>query len=147
MAVKLSRGGKGQSQFELGQNSDINVTPFVDVMLVLLIIFMVAAPLATISIKVDIPPAPINPPPPKYPPVVVNIQPNQKIFLGQKATDYDHLVADLSAALPVPNPREEEVMIRADRYVPYGEFMYAMNILQNGGFNKLGLIAEDMGAG
>ena len=56
MAAKLA-GGKGGSKFDLGQNSDMNVTPFVDVMLVLLIIFMVVAPLATTSIRIDLPPA------------------------------------------------------------------------------------------
>ena len=140
-------GALNDDDDDLDEHHEINVTPFIDVMLVLLIIFMVAAPLATISIKVDIPPALANPPKPPYPPVVVNIEQNEKIYLGTKPTDYEHLVADLTAALPVPDPKGEQISIRADRYVPYGQFMYAMNILQNGGFNKLGLIAEDMDAG
>ena len=70
MAAKL--GGGGKKRFDLGQNADINVTPFVDVMLVLLIIFMVTAPLATVSIKIDIPPAKA-PTTPSKPPTYVSI--------------------------------------------------------------------------
>ena len=95
MAAKL--GGGGGSRFDLGQNSDINVTPFVDVMLVLLIIFMVAIPAATVSIKLDLPPA--IPPPPGAKveePVLVNIQQGGGVFIGDKSTDLDHLPADLS---------------------------------------------------
>jgi len=83
MGAKLGGGGGGR--FNLGQNSDINVTPFVDVMLVLLIIFMVAIPAATVSIKLDLPPA-IPPPPnaPKPPePTVINIQANGGIYIGE----------------------------------------------------------------
>src|SRR6185437_5901381 len=85
MAAKLGGGGGGR--FDLGQNSDINVTPFVDVMLVLLIIFMVAIPAATVSIKLDLPPA--IPPPPGAKveePVLINIQQGGSVFIGEKPT-------------------------------------------------------------
>ena len=84
MGAKLGGGGGGR--FDLGQNSDINVTPFVDVMLVLLIIFMVAIPAATVSIKLDLPPA--VPPPPgtkTEEPTVINIQ-NGGVYIGEVAT-------------------------------------------------------------
>src|SRR5205085_3126834 len=97
MAAKLS--GSGSGRYDLGQNADINVTPFVDVMLVLLIIFMVAAPLATVSIKVDLPPA--TPPPPDAPkpkdPVYISIRSNGSLNLsGKQDTDLNRLVDDLT---------------------------------------------------
>ena len=144
MAAKLS--GSGGGKFDLGQNSDINVTPFVDVMLVLLIIFMVAAPLATVSIKVDIPPAIPNPNEIKKDPVFINVEQDNKVYIGAKETSIDTLVYDITAALSVDSatPREEQVMIRANRYVPYEDFMTVLNTLQEGGYLKIGLIAEDL---
>ena len=137
MAAKLS--GSGGGKFDLGQNSDINVTPFVD-------IFMVAAPLATVSIKVDIPPAIPNPNEIKKDPVFINVEQDQKVYIGAKETSIDTLVYDITAALSVdsPTPREEQVMIRANRYVPYKDFMTVLNTLQEGGYLKIGLIAEDL---
>src|SRR3712207_9485340 len=85
MAVKLGGPGGG-SKFNIEQNSDINVTPFVDVMLVLLIIFMVAAPLATVSVEVDLPPA-VAPPqenPPK--PVYISLQSSGRVYIGDFET-------------------------------------------------------------
>src|ERR1019366_7165072 len=73
--------GGGKRKFDLGQNADINVTPFVDVMLVLLIIFMVTAPLATVSIKVDIPPA-TKPPTPTKPPTYISISNDGELFVS-----------------------------------------------------------------
>ena len=144
MAAKLS--GSGGGKFDLGQNSDINVTPFVDIMLVLLIIFMVAAPLATVSIKVDIPPAIPNPNEIKKDPVFINVEQDQKVYIGAKETSIDTLVYDITAALSVDstNPRDEQVMIRANRFVPYKDFMIVLNTLQEGGYLKIGLIAEDL---
>src|SRR6185369_5141533 len=98
MGAKLGGGGGGR--FDLGQNSDINVTPFVDVMLVLLIIFMVAIPAATVSVKLDLPPA--IPPPPGSKveePVLVNIQQGGGLYIGDRPTSLDRLTADLSSIL------------------------------------------------
>jgi len=148
MAAKLG-GGSGSSRFDLGQNSDINVTPFVDVMLVLLIIFMVAIPAATVSIKLDLPPA--IPPPPGAKveePVLVNIQQGGAVYIGDQGTDLDHLPADLSTVLskkePGKVPTEQRVYIRADRTVRYGDFMAVMNTLQGNGFYQVALINEEL---
>ena len=148
MAAKLG-GGSGGSRFDLGQNSDINVTPFVDVMLVLLIIFMVAIPAATVSIKLDLPPA--IPPPPGAKveePVLVNIQQGGAVYIGDQGTDLDHLPADLSTVLskkePGKVPTEQRVYIRADRTVRYGDFMAVMNTLQGNGFYQVALINEEI---
>ena len=131
------------------QNADINVTPFVDVMLVLLIIFMVAIPAATVSIKLDLPPA--IPPPPGAKveePVLVNIQQGGAVYIGDQGTDLDHLPADLSTVLskkePGKVPTEQRVYIRADRTVRYGDFMAVMNTLQGNGFYQVALINEEL---
>lgn len=144
MGAKLGGGGGGR--FNLGQNSDINVTPFVDVMLVLLIIFMVAIPAATVSIKLDLPPA-IPPPPnaPKPPePTVINIQANGGVYIGEAQTSIDNLSGDLARKLNKPDPTKERVYIRADRTVRYGQFMEVMNTLQGNGYFQVALINEDL---
>src|ERR1700731_4183176 len=103
MAAKL--GGQGGGRFSLGQNSDINVTPFVDVMLVLLIIFMVAIPAATVSIKLDLPPAVPPPPGTKVKePVLINLQQGGAIFIGDRGTSLDTLIPDLTARLNQEEP-------------------------------------------
>ncbi len=147
MAAKV--GGKGGGKFDLGQNSDMNVTPFVDVMLVLLIIFMVSIPAATVSIKLDLPPA--IPPPPGTKvkePILINIQSGGAVFIGEAPTKLETLPGDLAAALtkddPTLPPTEQRVYIRADRDVRYGEFMAVMNNLQGNGFYQVALINEEL---
>jgi len=143
MGAKLGGGKSGK--FDLGQNSDINVTPFVDVMLVLLIIFMVSIPAATVSIKLDLPPA--IPPPPGAKleePTVINIQADGNVYIGEAATSVDSLPADLAKKLDKPNPTEERVYIRADRGVRYGRFMEVMNTLQGNGYFQVALINEEL---
>ncbi|MES2341906.1 MAG: biopolymer transporter ExbD [Pseudomonadota bacterium] len=142
MGAKLGGGGGGK--FDLGQNSEINVTPFVDVMLVLLIIFMVSIPAATVSIKLDLPPA--IPPPPGTKveePTLINIQ-EAGLYIGDQPTTLDTLPADLARKLNKPNPTEERVYIRADRTVRYGEFMSVMNTLQGNGYFQVALINEEL---
>jgi biopolymer transport protein ExbD len=147
MGAKL--GGGGGNRFNLGQNSDINVTPFVDVMLVLLIIFMVAIPAATVSIKLDLPPA--IPPPPGTKvkePTLINIQAGGALYIGERATSLGTLPGDLAGQLqrddPTIPPTEQRVYIRADRTVRYGEFMAVMNTLQGNGFYQVALINEEL---
>jgi biopolymer transport protein ExbD len=147
MGAKL--GGGGGNKFDLGQNSDINVTPFVDVMLVLLIIFMVAIPAATVSIKLDLPPA--QPPPPGTivkEPTLINIQQGGQLFIADRPTSLGGLPADLAATLqredPTVPPTEQRVYIRADRTVRYGDFMAVMNTLQGNGFYQVALINEEL---
>ena len=143
MGAKLGGGGGGK--FELGQNSDINVTPFVDVMLVLLIIFMVSIPAATVSIKLDLPPAVPPPPGTKVEePTLTNVQQGGKLFIGDEATSLDTLTTDLTRILNKPEPTEERVYIRADRTVRYGDFMAVMNTLQGNGFYQVALINEEL---
>jgi biopolymer transport protein ExbD len=143
MAAQLAGPG-GEGKFQLRQNAEINVTPFVDVMLVLLIIFMVSAPLATVSIKVDLPPA--TPPKDAHPkkPTYISLQKGGQVFIVTTKTTLEGLGGDLSRALNVPNPQNEVVLIRADRDVKYKDFMAVVNQLQTDGFYKVGLITEDV---
>jgi biopolymer transport protein ExbD len=145
MAAKLASQGGGK--FDLGQNSDINVTPFVDVMLVLLIIFMVSIPAATVSIKLDLPPA--IPPPPGTKvkePTLINIQQGGTLFIGETPTTIATLIPDVTRALTLADEMgpDARVYIRADRSVKYGEFMNVMNALQEGGFYQVALINEEL---
>lgn len=146
MAVKLSGpSGKGDP---VSQNAEINVTPFVDVMLVLLIIFMVSAPLATVSIRLDLPP-PIPPPPgapPPPPPTFISISEGGRIFVatGEDAPGEVTLEGLDSELFTRLGDREERVMIRADADVPYNDFMTVMNDLQTHGWLQVGLINEDI---
>ena len=150
MGAKLSGGG-ASGKYDLGQNSEINVTPFVDVMLVLLIIFMVSAPMATVSIKVDLPPA-VNPPPDavKHKPTYISIK-KDGIYVVDQKTSLDRLTADFTTKLGqnsgavVTEPKKATVLIRADKDVVYEDFMHVINQLQGEGFFKVGLISEDLG--
>ncbi len=148
MAAKIGGGGGGK--FDLGQNSDMNVTPFVDVMLVLLIIFMVVAPIATVSIKIDLPPAtPPKDPSHDKPPTFISIQDSGQIYVSFGKTDIRQtsmqaLGGDLAKSLDKPNPTNERIFIRADRHVRYRQFMDVINQLQRDGYYKIGLISEDL---
>ena len=148
MAVKLA--GSGSSKYSLGQNSDINVTPFVDIMLVLLIVFMVAIPVATLSINLDLPPAT---PPPKgvvpKPPTFISLLDGGRMLIvnpdrGQQNTSLDQLANSLLLNLG-PAARDQPVLIRANRTVRYGDFMAVVNQLQADGFFKVALITEGNG--
>ena len=142
MAAKLS--GSGGGRYETKQNSEINVTPFVDVMLVLLIIFMVAAPLASVTVQVALPPAVAEPSanPPK--PVYISIQSDGSIYVGDFATDLSTLGDDLRANIGQRrNPERERIFIRADKDTMYGDFMGVMNMLQDNGFYSVALIGEE----
>lgn len=146
MAAKLA-GGKG-SKYELGQNADINVTPFVDVMLVLLIIFMVAAPPPTNAIKIDLPPAvaPKNPNDKK--PTFISVRRGGEVYViaqdNTRKIDLVGLAGVLDAELGA-NATTQTVLVRADRDVRYREFMAVVNQLQKDGFYKVGLISENLG--
>ncbi|MGZ6020443.1 MAG: biopolymer transporter ExbD [Phenylobacterium sp.] len=142
MGAKL--GGSGGGKYEEEANSSINVTPFVDVMLVLLIIFMVAAPLAAVTVKVQLPPAVAKPGtnPPK--PVYISIQSNGRIFIQDFPSDLATLGDDLRRQVGSKrDPTHERIFIRADKDVMYGDFMGVMNMLQDNQFYSVALVGED----
>ena len=144
MGAKLSGSGGG-SRYQEEQKADINVTPFVDVMLVLLIIFMVAAPMAAVTVEVALPPA-VAPPsanPPK--PVYISIKPDGRIYVQDYVSDLSTLGDDLRARLGESrNPTKERIFIRADKDVYYGDFMGVMNMLQDNQFYSVALVGEDL---
>ena len=140
LAAKLS--GAAGRRYDLGQNHDINVTPFVDVMLVLLIIFMVTAPLATTSLPLQLPRSAAATHP--NTPTVVAVTADGQIYLSDQTaqlrrTTLDTLTADL-ARLASPGT---EIFIRADKRTPYGRFVAVMDRLREGGYVKVGLVAEE----
>jgi len=146
MAAKLS--GSSGGRYDVDQNATINVTPFVDVMLVLLIIFMVAAPLASVTIKVKLPPAAAKPAPSPPTPVYISIKQDGTIYVGDFATDIDSLGDDLHKAVGARNPARERLFIRGDEDMMYQDFMAVMNKLQDNGFYSVALVGEDKpGAG
>jgi len=150
MRGALSRSNGGD-RYVILQNADINVTPFVDVMLVLLIIFMVSIPPATAALKLDLP---VGEPPtgPVQPPVYVSVAADGSIFLAgavSKPTSHQALVADLTAALNArypenaADPDRNQVMIRADPDLEYGRFTAVLNDLESAGYLNIGLISEE----
>ncbi len=141
MGATLSGGGG--SRYSVKANAEINVTPFVDVMLVLLIIFMVAAPLASVSIKVALPTAVAKPSPTPPKPVYLTIRKDGNIYIGDFGTSLDTLPDDLKKAVGSRDPARERIYIRADKDTDYGDFLGLMNKLQDNGFYSVALVGED----
>ncbi len=141
MAAKLS--GPSGGRYDVAQNASINVTPFVDVMLVLLIIFMVAAPLASVTIKVNLPPAAAKPAKNPPTPVYISIKKDGRIFVQDNSSDLDNLGPDLKAAVGTRDPAKERIFIRGDQDLTYQDFMAVMNKLQDNGFYSVALVGED----
>ncbi|MEI9905890.1 MAG: biopolymer transporter ExbD [Asticcacaulis sp.] len=141
MGAKLSGGGG--SKFHVEANSEINVTPFVDVMLVLLIIFMVAAPLATVSVEVKEPKETVKPQPNPSKPIYISIQQDASVYIGDKPSSLDTMASDLKEAVGNRDPDKERIYIRCDKRTRYAEFMKVMNKLQDNGFYSVALQGED----
>ena len=139
MAAKLSSGGGGKYQIEA--NSEINVTPFVDVMLVLLIIFMVAAPLATVDVNVDLPVSNATPAQRPDQPVYVTVKPDLTLALGNTDIAPGGHAAALAEA--TEGDREQRIFLRADREVAYGDLMEVMNRLRDAGDSVI-LVSHDL---
>jgi biopolymer transport protein ExbD len=135
MGAKLGGGGGGD---DLDLNHDINVTPFIDVILVLLIIFMVAAPLATVDVPVDLPgsAAPQQPRPDK--PIFVTLKSDLTLALGDTTVPREAIGPALDAA--ANGDREQRVFLRADKAVSYGELMGVMNAFRRAGYLKVALV-------
>jgi biopolymer transport protein ExbD len=139
-----SQGGK---RGRYNDNSEINVTPFVDVMLVLLIIFMVSAPLATISIPLDLPPPSDNSPPDPIEPIFVSLQDTGTINVGTQSTgEIEANFATLSDAIKqkTGGDKERKIFIRADQKVIYADVMRLMDAIDHEGYKNKALVAEDV---
>jgi biopolymer transport protein ExbD len=133
MAGGLHHGGD-----DLEEQHEINVTPFIDVMLVLLIIFMIAAPLSTVDVAVDLPVSTAKPQPRPDKPLYLTIKADRGLALG----DDDIARTSLAAALDARTgaDRNKRVFLRADKTVAYGELMRVMNLLRSAGYLKVALI-------
>jgi TonB system transport protein ExbD (group 1) len=140
MAIRLDHGTD-----ELVEVHDINVVPFIDVMLVLLVIFMVAAPLATVDVPVDLPSstAPPQQRPPK--PVYLTIKADGSLALGDNPVSRDALADVLATA--TNGDKEERIFLRGDRAVAYGEVMGLMNDLRRAGYLKVALVGMELREG
>ncbi len=140
MGIKLSGGGG--SPYTIQQNADINVTPFVDIMLVLLIIFMVTIPVATTAIKLDMPRADGGQS--TKPTVFISVMGPDDLYIAGHKTSLAMLDADLRQALNSAAPLSERVLIRADKDVDYGAFVTVLDRLKTDGYTNIALINEDM---
>ncbi|HUB62936.1 MAG TPA: TonB system transport protein ExbD [Methylocella sp.] len=126
------------------ETHEINVTPFIDVILVLLIIFMVAAPLSTVDVNVDLPASTAQPAPRPDKPLFLTLKTDLSLVLGEAPVKRE----DLGAALDqeAQGDREQRVFVRADRAVSYGEIMELMNLLRTAGYLKIGLVGMEADA-
>lgn len=136
--------GKGEQGHGLDEMHEINVTPFIDVILVLLIVFMVAAPLSTVDLPVDLPAASAQPQarPPK--PLYLTVKADLMLAAGEEPAPREMLGQILTQA--ANGDKNTRIFVRADKSVPYGEIMKVMDLLRGAGFLKVALVAlEGMG--
>ncbi len=120
--------------------SEINVTPFVDVMLVLLIIFMVTAPLLTVGVQVDLPETSADTLPEESEPLTLTINSKGEVFIQETKIEFDNLIKKI---LAVSNNRTDtRIYVRGDKTINYGRVLEVMGILSGSGFTKVALISE-----
>lgn len=137
MAFQLGGGGED----DLVETHDINVTPFIDVVLVLLIVFMVAAPLATVDVPVDLPSSTATQQPRPDKPIFLTLRSDLSLALGETSVPREGLRAALDEA--TGGDHDQRIFLRADTTVPYGELTEAMNLLRAAGYLKLALVGLD----
>ncbi|MBD8492214.1 TonB system transport protein ExbD [Pseudomonas syringae] len=133
MGLHLNEGGD-----DLAENHEINVTPFIDVMLVLLIIFMVAAPLATVDIKVDLPASTAQPQPRPEKPIFLSVKADKNLYLGNDMVTREQIGQVLDAR--THGKKDTTIFFQADKGVDYGDLMEVMNTLRAAGYLKVGLV-------
>jgi biopolymer transport protein ExbD len=133
MSVRLDHG-----ELDLAEVHEINVTPFIDVILVLLIIFMIAAPLATVDIAVDLPASNAQRQPRPEKPLFLTLKSDRSLAIGDNAVPRQGIGPALDAA--TSGDREQRVFLRADKAIPYGDLMQVMNVLRAAGYLKVALV-------
>ena len=134
MAFKLNRSSKEPM-------SEINVTPFVDVMLVLLIVFMVTAPLLTVGIPVDLPKVKASALTDKKDPIEITVNLEGEVYIGESLVEVDNLIPRINAI--TEQNTEARIYIRGDRVVAYGRVMEIMSIINSAGYIKVALITQN----
>ena len=138
------RGGRGHRRRgrHHGLMSEINVTPFVDVMLVLLIIFMVSAPLLTVGVPLDLPQSQATTLDQDKEPLTVSVDDKGKVFLQNSEIDIKELIPKLKAVAEARGGTEARVYVRGDKRVDYGTMMKVMGQLNSAGFHRVALVSE-----
>ena len=136
MSILLNQQGKDETELE--ESHEINVTPFIDVMLVLLIIFMVAAPLATVDISVDLPASSAKNTPRPGSPVFLTIKQDLSLALGNTIIKNQDLALKLAQA--TKGDTQARIFLRADKVVDYGDLIAVMNDLRAAGYLKIALV-------
>ncbi|MGE4045925.1 MAG: TonB system transport protein ExbD [Acetobacteraceae bacterium] len=136
-------GSNPLNENEIAEQSEINVTPFIDVMLVLLIIFMIAAPISTVDVPVDLPASVADPQPRPDKPIYVTIRADLTLAVGEEDTEWSRLASSVDMATGVK--RDTRLFIRADKSVPYGEIMKLFNELRVNGYLKVAMVALEQG--
>ena len=136
MAIAISEGAEDD---DFGETHDINVTPFIDVILVLLIIFMVAAPLSTVDLPIDLPSSTATPQKKPDKPTYVSIKADLGVAIGENPVKRVDLVRTLESS--GDGGKDRFIFLRADRAVPYGEMMTILELLRAGGFTRIKLVA------
>ena len=121
--------------------SEINVTPFVDVMLVLLIVFMVTAPLSTVGIPVDLPKVKASALTDQKDPLEITVKIGGEIYLGESEVDVDNLIPRLNAITELN--KEARIYVRGDRVVAYGRIMEIMSLVNSAGYIKVALVTQN----
>src|SRR5712675_2806491 len=140
MGASIAEGGLDDDE-EFAEAHEINVTPFIDVMLVLLIIFMVAAPFATVDLGVELPASAVEPQPRPDKPVFVTVKPDLSVAVGEDMSLRDALASTLDTATKVQ--KDERIYLRADKAVSYGDLIEVMNLLRHAGYLKVALVGLD----
>ena len=120
--------------------SEINVTPFVDVMLVLLIIFMVTAPLLTVGVPVDLPESSADSLPEDQEPLTLSINSKGEIFIQEHQVEYDQMIPKILAI--AKNRTDTRIFVRGDKTINYGRVLEIIGMLSGSGFTKVALISE-----
>ena len=141
----MAGGIRESSGDELDVNHEINVTPFIDVMLVLLIIFMVAAPLATVDVNVDLPVSNATPAPRPEEPLFLTLKDDLSLLLGNDTVERETIATALDQV--TEGDRETRVFLRADAAVEYGQLMEVMNLLRSSGYVRIALVGLESANG
>ena len=145
MAIEFGdgRGGGSRSlggRYKRPQISQINVTPMVDVMLVLLVVFMITAPLLTVGVQVDLPESSADSLPEEQEPLTLSINSKGEIFIQESKVEYEKIIAKVLAVSK--NRTDTRIYVRGDKTINYGRVLEIMGLLSGSGFTKVALISE-----